>query len=77
MKNLTPGFLLVLFALSLTLLTGCNSAPATQEAKTTSATPAAAPAAQATSVCPMGCEGSESTKPGQCPVCGMDLEKKS
>ena len=27
--------------------------------------------------CPMNCEGSRSTQPGQCPVCGMDLEKKS
>ncbi|RTQ45283.1 hypothetical protein EJV47_25735 [Hymenobacter gummosus] len=30
-----------------------------------------------TYVCPMGCEGSTSTKPGKCPVCEMDLEKKS
>jgi len=27
--------------------------------------------------CPMGCEGSKSTKPGKCPTCGMDLEKKA
>ncbi|GAA4346261.1 hypothetical protein GCM10023185_00570 [Hymenobacter saemangeumensis] len=36
-------------------------------------------AAQATSAvyeCPMACEGSKSTKPGKCPVCGMNLEKK-
>ncbi|WP_400191902.1 heavy metal-binding domain-containing protein [Hymenobacter sp. B81] len=26
-------------------------------------------------VCPMRCEGSQSTQPGKCPVCGMDLEK--
>ncbi|HEX8657810.1 MAG TPA: heavy metal-binding domain-containing protein [Hymenobacter sp.] len=25
----------------------------------------------------MGCAGSQSAKPGKCPVCGMDLEKKS
>jgi hypothetical protein len=30
-----------------------------------------------TYVCPMGCEGSTSSKPGKCPVCAMDLEKKS
>jgi len=24
-------------------------------------------------MCPMGCEGSDSDKPGKCPVCGMDL----
>ncbi|TGE21501.1 DUF305 domain-containing protein [Hymenobacter aquaticus] len=27
--------------------------------------------------CPMGCEGSQSTKPGKCPVCEMELEKKA
>ncbi|KAA9332373.1 hypothetical protein F0P96_12940 [Hymenobacter busanensis] len=26
-------------------------------------------------VCPMQCEGSQSAKPGKCPVCGMALEK--
>jgi hypothetical protein len=30
-----------------------------------------------TYVCPMNCEGSQSNKPGKCPNCGMDLEKKS
>lgn len=24
--------------------------------------------------CPMGCEGSQSDKPGKCPICGMELE---
>ena len=27
--------------------------------------------------CPMGCEGSRSSKPGKCPTCEMDLVKKS
>ncbi|WP_177204794.1 DUF305 domain-containing protein [Hymenobacter arizonensis] len=27
--------------------------------------------------CPMNCEGSKSDKPGKCPVCGMNLEKKA
>ncbi|SHJ04446.1 Uncharacterized conserved protein, DUF305 family [Hymenobacter daecheongensis DSM 21074] len=27
--------------------------------------------------CPMGCEGSQGAKPGQCPKCGMDLVKKA
>ena len=27
-------------------------------------------------VCPMGCAGSESDKPGKCPKCGMKLEEK-
>ncbi|MBL7775167.1 MAG: hypothetical protein JNK89_04145 [Saprospiraceae bacterium] len=27
-------------------------------------------------ICPMHCKGSGSDKPGQCPVCGMDYEKR-
>ncbi|UYZ65263.1 DUF305 domain-containing protein [Hymenobacter weizhouensis] len=27
--------------------------------------------------CPMGCEGSQSTKPGKCPTCEMELVKKA
>jgi hypothetical protein len=27
--------------------------------------------------CPMQCEGSASDKPGKCPMCGMELEKKA
>lgn len=42
----------------------------------TTETPAT-PAKEAVYECPMGCEGSQSAKPGKCPVCGMDLEKKS
>ena len=34
-------------------------------------------ASAATYVCPMNCEGSQSSKPGKCPTCGMDLEKKA
>ena len=30
---------------------------------------------QAAYICPMECEGSASDEPGQCPECGMDLEK--
>ncbi len=26
--------------------------------------------------CPMDCEGSDSEEAGECPVCGMDLEKR-
>jgi len=33
--------------------------------------------AQAAYVCPMGCAGSESDRPGKCPTCGMDLEKRA
>ena len=44
---------------------------------------AAAPPVVATPVlkvryeCPMGCAGSQSTKPGKCPTCEMELVKKS
>ena len=37
----------------------------------------AAPAAQVSYECPMGCAGSQSSKPGKCPVCEMELVKKS
>lgn len=59
------------------LLAACQQDPAVTTATTT--TPAAttdaqaAPAHPAAYVCPMGCEGSESDKPGKCPVCNMDL----
>ena len=33
--------------------------------------------AEARYECPMSCAGSQSTQPGKCPTCGMDLEKKS
>ncbi|MCA8832509.1 heavy metal-binding domain-containing protein [Hymenobacter pini] len=60
-------------------LTGCESKPAAQEAATTPAVAApadsaAAPFATAAYICPMGCKGSESDKPGKCPVCEMELE---
>ena len=41
------------------------------------AKPEAAPTAEARYECPMGCAGSQSTKPGKCPTCEMELEKKS
>jgi hypothetical protein len=61
--------------LSGSLLPSCTSKPAAPEA--TQPAPAAKAATTSSYACPMGCQGSESTKPGQCPVCGMDLEKKS
>ncbi|MFD2720705.1 heavy metal-binding domain-containing protein [Hymenobacter monticola] len=64
------------FVLSLSaglLLSSCEQhKPAT----TTPAAPAA-PTAQARYECPMGCAGSQSSKPGKCPVCEMELVKKS
>lgn len=61
------------------LLAGCQAKPAEQAAATEApaATPAdstAQPVATAAYICPMGCEGSASDKPGKCPVCDMDLE---
>lgn len=63
-------------------LSSCgNSQPATAEAAApaTTATPAAttAPVTEARYECPMGCAGSQSSKPGKCPVCEMELVKKS
>ncbi len=46
-----------------------NVAPATDAAAT------AKPAGKAAYLCPMGCEGSASDKPSECPMCGMALEK--
>ena len=39
--------------------------------------PAATPVTEARYECPMGCAGSQSAKPGKCPVCEMELVKKS
>jgi hypothetical protein len=60
-------------------LSGCETKPATQEAAATTApaatdSTATTPAVTAAYICPMGCEGSASDKPGKCPVCEMDLE---
>ncbi|WP_219733350.1 heavy metal-binding domain-containing protein [Hymenobacter sp. NBH84] len=53
------------------LLGACQSEPATTAAPAN--TEAVTPAHTAAYVCPMGCQGSESNKPGKCPVCEMDL----
>jgi hypothetical protein len=60
--------------LTASLLSSCGN---DKPAATSTEKPAAAPAAEVHYVCPMGCAGSESTKPGKCPVCGMALEKKA
>lgn len=60
-------------ALALTALVGCEQKPA-EQAAAPAAPATAAPAVAAAYICPMGCEGSASDKPGKCPVCGMDLE---
>lgn len=51
------------------LLLACQSEPATVSAQAEAATPVRT----AAYVCPMGCKGSESDKPGKCPVCEMEL----
>ncbi|MBF9221144.1 heavy metal-binding domain-containing protein [Hymenobacter ruricola] len=66
---------LILGLSAATLLSGCESRK--PSAATKPAAPATAPAAEARYECPMGCAGSQSTKPGKCPTCGMELEKKS
>ncbi|TGE17344.1 heavy metal-binding domain-containing protein [Hymenobacter elongatus] len=77
------SFLSVVLFVSSALLSGCgDSQPATTA---TTATPSAAaapdsaaPAAlRAVYECPMSCEGSRSASPGKCPVCAMELERKS
>ncbi len=48
-----------------------------QELQTWQAKNGGAKAASAAYECPMQCAGSASDKPGKCPVCGMNLEKKA
>ncbi|AHJ95621.1 heavy metal-binding domain-containing protein [Hymenobacter swuensis] len=60
-------------------LSSCETKPAAQEAAATTSpaatdSTATTPAVTAAYICPMGCEGSASDKPGKCPVCEMDLE---
>ena len=52
-------------------------AAAAPETPAATARPDAVPAVEAGYVCPMGCTGSESAKPGKCPTCKMNLEKKA
>lgn len=59
-------------------LAGCENRSATAETPAAPGTAptdtTAAPAVAAAYICPMGCEGSASDKPGKCPVCEMALE---
>jgi len=66
------AFLIAALSAGAALLSSCESTPVQRPASATPAKPAAAQYE-----CPMGCEGSRSSKPGKCPTCGMDLEKKS
>lgn len=59
-------------------LMACESKPAGKVPEAPAATLAApadsSKAVAAAYICPMGCEGSASDKPGKCPVCEMTLE---
>ena len=79
MKSLKQAALALCFLPALALAS-CEQKAATAEAPAaTTEAPAATgaeatPVATAAYICPMNCEGSASDKPGQCPVCKMDLE---
>lgn len=86
MHSSLRSFLLLAFSAGLLSLASCGenrppTATATAEAPATAAAPdttksAATPATAARYECPMGCEGSQSSQPGKCPVCEMELELK-
>ena len=86
MRSTLRSFLFSAFGACLLSLAGCgeNRPPAATAAPTATATAAApdtarhaaTPANSARYECPMGCEGSQSSQPGKCPVCGMALEPK-
>ena len=66
--------------LAAALFASCNSStPKTETTETVATTTdsvSTADAALATYQCPMKCQGDTTyNAPGQCPVCGMDLEK--
>jgi hypothetical protein len=70
-------FLFSALGASIVALSGCGESqkPAATAAEATK--PGTVPAVEARYECPMGCAGSQSNKPGKCPTCEMDLEKKS
>lgn len=76
-----PACLLATLCTASLLLSSCESqkpaAATAPAAATPAATPVATPVAEARYECPMGCAGSQSSKPGKCPVCEMALVKKS
>lgn len=70
------AFLLTALCSATLLLSNCEGQkPAVTTAP--AAKPAATPVTEARYECPMGCAGSESGKPGKCPVCEMELVKKA
>ena len=72
-----PACLLATLCTASLLLSSCESQKPAAATAPAAATPAATPVAEARYECPMGCAGSQSSKPGKCPVCEMALVKKS
>ncbi|WP_046243450.1 heavy metal-binding domain-containing protein [Hymenobacter terrenus] len=74
-------FFLSALGASALCLSGCESekpaATTAESAPAATTKPGTVPAIEASYECPMGCAGSQSAKPGKCPTCGMELEKKS
>ena len=71
-----PAFLLTALATATLLLSGCEGQKPPAAAAPV-AKPATTPATEVRYECPMGCAGSQSSKPGKCPVCEMELVKKA
>lgn len=69
------AFLLAALCTATLLLSGCEGQKPAAAVPVTK--PAATPVTEARYECPMGCAGSQSSKPGKCPVCEMELVKKS
>ena len=79
---MTVSLRLFLFPACGLICLGLNSCdhsqkPAAAAAPSAASQPATVPGAQVRYECPMGCAGSQSPKPGKCPVCEMELVKKS
>ncbi|GAB2864908.1 heavy metal-binding domain-containing protein [Hymenobacter ruber] len=72
-----PAFLLTALCTATLLLSSCEGQKPAAATAAPAAKPAATPVAEARYECPMGCAGSQSSKPGKCPTCEMELVKKT
>ena len=72
-----PACLLATLCTASLPLSSCEGQKPAAATAPAAATPAATPVAEARYECPMGCAGSQSSKPGKCPTCEMELVKKS
>ncbi|MBO2012686.1 heavy metal-binding domain-containing protein [Hymenobacter negativus] len=68
-------FLFSAFGAAILCLNSCGESQ--KPAATVAPAATKAPVVEARYECPMGCAGSQSNKPGKCPTCEMELEKKS